>query len=266
MDFKEISILVDPHKVDPEALEKAESTLVKKIALMTPEAYEDRGTAYYYLIRIRLSRSTPLDDEKLVSFLDEMTKNFQEHEKIMKKSLKDKKDLLPSRVKELQLGAFYKLVESRLLKIEEEFDQKGFFDRLTQTYQEKMLFRQHRFFFQKKYGRWFLYWLWKTTSRYGESFAHWGLTNLVVVFGFAILFYFIGQYFSSPSHEMIRIGGEVRPAGVFNYFYYSVVTFTTLGYGDITPISLLEKVVGSLEVMIGYVMLGVFLTILHKRL
>jgi len=49
-------------------------------------------------------------------------------------------------------------------------------------------------------------------------------------------------------------------------FYYSIVTFTTLGYGDIYPIDSLGYVLVIIIVFSGYVTLGLFLFLLSKRI
>ena len=109
--------------------------------------------------------------------------------------------------------------------------------------------------------------MWRHTSRYGESFAHWGMTNLVTVLIYTVLYFLVGEFISQPTHAMVIANGELLSGGgPFNYLYYSIVTFTTLGYGDIFPVTLFEKIIASIEVIQGYVMLGVFLTILQKRL
>ena len=48
--------------------------------------------------------------------------------------------------------------------------------------------------------------------------------------------------------------------------YFSVVTFTTLGYGDILPISPLGKIMVIAEVSIGYIMLGLLVAIFSQRM
>ena len=48
--------------------------------------------------------------------------------------------------------------------------------------------------------------------------------------------------------------------------YHSVVTMTTLGYGDIIPISTGAKVVAMFQVVIGYVMLGGLLSIFSNKM
>ena len=49
-------------------------------------------------------------------------------------------------------------------------------------------------------------------------------------------------------------------------FYYSVVTLTTLGYGDVLPASQTAQVLVIAQVIIGYVMLGGLLSIFATRM
>ncbi|PSW73715.1 hypothetical protein C9J41_10945 [Photobacterium sp. GB-50] len=48
-------------------------------------------------------------------------------------------------------------------------------------------------------------------------------------------------------------------------FYYSVVTFTTLGYGEITPLTDFTRIIVIIEVLLGYITLGSFVFLIgHK--
>jgi uncharacterized protein YjbI with pentapeptide repeats len=48
-------------------------------------------------------------------------------------------------------------------------------------------------------------------------------------------------------------------------FYYSIVTYTTLGFGDITPQHWLGEIIVVAEVVLGYTTLGLLLAILANR-
>ena len=48
-------------------------------------------------------------------------------------------------------------------------------------------------------------------------------------------------------------------------FYYSIVTYTTLGFGDITPKNWLGEIIVVVEVILGYTTLGLILAILANR-
>jgi voltage-gated potassium channel Kch len=48
--------------------------------------------------------------------------------------------------------------------------------------------------------------------------------------------------------------------------YYSVVTLTTLGYGDVVPTSPAAQVLAALQALLGYVGLGGLLSILANKM
>ena len=98
-----------------------------------------------------------------------------------------------------------------------------------------------------------MYWLWWVTSDCGRSFLRWGACIFLLLCLFAVLFQFVavdyGDYPTSISS-----------------FYYSVVTLTTLGYGDVLPASMAAQVLAMIEVVIGYVMLGGLLSIFANKM
>ena len=51
----------------------------------------------------------------------------------------------------------------------------------------------------------------------------------------------------------------------FTPFYYSIVTFTTLGFGDVTPLTKTGQVLVTIEVVFGYLTLGLLISILANR-
>ncbi|MDX2457239.1 MAG: pentapeptide repeat-containing protein [Gammaproteobacteria bacterium] len=98
-----------------------------------------------------------------------------------------------------------------------------------------------------------IYWIWWVTSDCGRSFLRWGACIFLLLGLFAVLFNFVaidyGQYPTALSS-----------------LYYSVVTLTTLGYGDVLPTSIAAQVLAMIEVVIGYVMLGGLLSIFANKM
>ncbi|WP_250657725.1 pentapeptide repeat-containing protein [Alkalimarinus coralli] len=81
--------------------------------------------------------------------------------------------------------------------------------------------------------------------------------------GFAILF---GCIFYSLGESAFDIANQTTlPWSLFTMVYYSVVTFTTLGFGDITPTTPLSAAVVMIEVVVGYLMLGILISILADK-
>jgi len=87
---------------------------------------------------------------------------------------------------------------------------------------------------------------------YGRSFSKFFTWVAVVVVLFAVLYSIIPNTLSQPNNFL-------------NSLYFSFVTFTTLGFGDISPISSIAKFLVILEVFIGYLMLGLLVAIISKK-
>jgi hypothetical protein len=82
---------------------------------------------------------------------------------------------------------------------------------------------------------------------YGRSFSRYFLWVLLFIVGFAGIYY------------------ALMDKPFFDCLYFSVVTFATVGYGDILPITLLQKAFVIFEILIGYLMGGLLVAILAKR-
>ena len=52
----------------------------------------------------------------------------------------------------------------------------------------------------------------------------------------------------------------------FTPFYFSIVTYTTLGFGDVRPATLVGEIVVSSEVILGYTTLGLLLSVLAQSI
>ena len=92
--------------------------------------------------------------------------------------------------------------------------------------------------------------LWRWTCDYGRSWWRWIVVavSIILICGF-----FYGQ------HGIGTDGWNLTP------FYMSVVVFTTLGFGDVVPIDTTGRIVVMVEVLSGYIMLGLLLGVLQQR-
>ena len=98
-----------------------------------------------------------------------------------------------------------------------------------------------------------LYILWWLTSDCGRSLLRWSLW----VLGFTILFGFL--------YQLVEVDyGKYET--FFSPFYYSVVTLSTLGYGDAVPGSLAAQILAVLQAIVGYLGLGGLLSILSNKM
>lgn len=98
-----------------------------------------------------------------------------------------------------------------------------------------------------------IYWIWWATSDCGRSFARWALWVglIVALFG--------GVY------QLVDVDYGDHPT-FLSPVYFSLVTLTTLGYGDALPASVAAQAVAMLEVTVGYVALGGLLSIFANKM
>ncbi len=98
-----------------------------------------------------------------------------------------------------------------------------------------------------------VYYLWWLTSDCGRSMTRWFICILVEVILFGLLY------------ELVKV--DYGPHRTWlSPFYYSLVTITTLGYGDVVPASLGAQIIAMIEVLTGYLMLGGLLSLFANKL
>ncbi len=97
------------------------------------------------------------------------------------------------------------------------------------------------------------YLVWKATSDCGRSTTRWTLWTLAIASIFGAL------YTALP----IDYGANET---ALSPLYFSVVTFTTLGFGDVLPTSPVSQLTVMIEVFLGYFMLGGLLTLLSNKM
>lgn len=101
------------------------------------------------------------------------------------------------------------------------------------------------------------YQLWLISSDCGRSIGRWFGWSTVLALLFAAIFTYMGKVGNFDTD---------LPFNGITEIYYSVVTFTTLGFGDVTPISIPAIILITVEVILGYIMLGGLISILATKL
>ncbi|HNO79723.1 MAG TPA: pentapeptide repeat-containing protein [Phycisphaerae bacterium] len=97
-------------------------------------------------------------------------------------------------------------------------------------------------------------WLWARTD-YGRSLSRVAILAVVLALGFGVVFSSKNMLIYDPQMEQWW----------FTPFYYSIVTYTTLGFGDVTPKTELGQVLVTIEVILGYLTLGLLISILANK-
>lgn len=99
-----------------------------------------------------------------------------------------------------------------------------------------------------------LYRVWRATSDCGRSITRWLMVITGVTLFFALAFAVAGV--DTGAHD----------GSALTHLYYSVVTITTLGYGDVLPNSAVGQVLVMFEVCIGYMLLGGLISIFSNKM
>ena len=120
------------------------------------------------------------------------------------------------------------------------------------------------------------HYLWWISSKFGKSFLRWAVLSLGIAFVFGLIYspypdwapncwkYLceeIGPQFAFTSEKV-----SSQPPEFFSLLYFSIVTFTTLGFGDIAAINATARILVTVEGIIGYIMLGGLVSIMATKL
>jgi len=110
----------------------------------------------------------------------------------------------------------------------------------------------HEFRNQSDRHEW-LYKLWWVSSDCGRSVLRWTTWTVVIAMIYAF------------AYTLVDIDWGANETS-FSPVYYSVVTFTTLGYGDVLPGSTPAQLLAVSEVILGYFSLGGMMSILSDKI
>ena len=101
--------------------------------------------------------------------------------------------------------------------------------------------------------------LYNLLAGYGEKPVRTGISALVTVLAFASIYWAIGclQYPKDVSTVLEKVVSSL---------YFSFVTFTTLGLGDIHPVNSLGRGLVCLEAVIGAFLIALFVVVFARKM
>lgn len=132
-----------------------------------------------------------------------------------------------------------------------------------------------------------VYTIWKLSSNCGRSIFLWAVWALIIALFFGSIYADYScpkflqwlnyhQWLEKINPVMVIDQPNIHPENQNNFvpriktwftpYYFSIVTFTTLGFGDITPANKAGEIWLALEVILGYIMLGGLISIFAVKL
>lgn len=124
--------------------------------------------------------------------------------------------------------------------------------------------------FKEIHPFWALIWRW--SSDYGRSLALWALWSLLIALSFSFVYMPAPTWFpewlqeTMPKFHQVTATEANGDLTFWKSFYFSIVTFTTLGFGDVVAANTSARILVTLEVIFGYIMLGGLISIFANKL
>jgi len=119
-------------------------------------------------------------------------------------------------------------------------------------------------------------------AKMDKDYAYWAMSNLiaglcgygerpirVIIWWFSFVLFFATIYFAGGLIEYSSGATEIdftTLGGFLTCLYFSVVTFTTLGFGDISPVTDAGRAVASVEAFTGAFMIALFVLVFGRRM
>ena len=134
----------------------------------------------------------------------------------------------------------------------------------------------------RKQKNWFIRYVWanlfhRLLHGYGEK-PHrviFGAAAIITVCALLFMNFSIGETRSFgatfPTYNILKILFKLYDlsltdlANIGRYFYFSVVTFTTLGYGDLRPVHPISHLISSIEAFVGMFMMALFVLTFGRK-
>ena len=90
-------------------------------------------------------------------------------------------------------------------------------------------------------------------AKRGKSLVMFLLSQLIIIIIFAIIYWLI---IAKADKEDVHFRGLTKKSPLIDFIYYSITTQTTVGYGDITPVSKLAKILAMVQMAMIYLGIG----------
>lgn len=251
MDFQDAIRKIE-ERGDFNRFAEVEPIFRERLSQLHPGDHTERGICYYYLLTSYLKADLVHETEEASDYFVKMDEAFIKQEAIYRKDR--------ARFSRSEILDFFRLLERTYDSLEFLYAKHDFRERRLTAYTRKMECRQEAFLYQRKYANFLEYKFMEITSHYGTNLSSWAMTTLIFALTMALA-YAGADLLVEPAMRTVPTGSHW-----FDYFYLSVVTLTTVGFGDIVAVSVLGKILVIFEAFFGFLMLGIFINMLQKRL
>jgi hypothetical protein len=174
-------------------------------------------------------------------------------------TINNRLNLLQDRIRINQMRAFLYMCESYIHTLEWFYKAKSLSSRILDLYVLRMDIKKDRYLYNREYGLFTGFSLFRSISSYGTSFSRLAVTCTLSVVLFGSI-YWLADFFAPADVRMIASLTDYS-----SYFFNSLVTISGLGI-DASPQTALQRVAMGINTIYGMIVFGMLFNVISTKL
>ena len=155
----------------------------------------------------------------------------------------------------------YSQARSIYLSLKNYFKKEGMYDISGEYYFREKLMENKCNLEDKKYFEWIFSSFFNLIAGYGERCLRVIIGWFVIIFGYAFIYYYFSGIYNGMAYKITSYNAKFLEA-----IYFSIVTFTTLGFGDLAPKPGLFQLIASSEALLGAIFMALFIFVFARKM
>lgn len=155
----------------------------------------------------------------------------------------------------------YKKAREVYRNLKNYFRQEGMYDISGEYYYREKVMETKYNLQEKKYFEWIFNSFFNLIAGYGERCLRVIIGWFIIIFGYAFIYYYFSGIYDGMAYKITSYNAKFLEA-----IYFSIVTFTTLGFGDLAPKPGLFQLITSSEALVGAIFMALFIFVFARKM
>jgi len=155
----------------------------------------------------------------------------------------------------------YKKAKEVYRNLKNYFRQEGIYNISGEYYYREKLMEAKCNWKDKKYFEWIFNMFLNLVAGYGERPLQVLVWWAGIIFGYAVIYYFYNGIYIRIANNIASYNPKFLEA-----LYFSIVTFTTLGFGDLAPKPGFFQIFASFEALLGAIFMAMFIYVFARKM
>ena len=147
------------------------------------------------------------------------------------------------------------------LSLKNYFKKEGMYNISGEYYYREKLMENKCNLEDKKYFEWIFNSFFNLIAGYGERCLRVIIGWFIIIFGYAFIYYYFSGIYDGMAYKITSYNAKFLEA-----IYFSIVTFTTLGFGDLAPKPGLFQLITSSEALVGAIFMALFIFVFARKM